>query len=189
MGRTSDAKERIVRSAMELMHAGGYAQAGVQEICLRAGVRKGSFYHFFASKSALALAVIARFRLFSDQFFDRALASDLPPLQRLERLFQMAAALQEETQRENGFVKGCPFGNLASEMSGHDEALRLALAATFTSLQHRLSELLQEAALPHAEEKAEALVSLFEGAILLAKTHNDPHLIRRMAPIVQQWIR
>jgi TetR/AcrR family transcriptional repressor of nem operon len=188
MGRTSDAKERLIRSGMALMHAGGYAQAGVQEICLQAGVRKGSFYHFFASKNALALAVVERFHHFSEHFLDQALASDLPPVQRLCRLFQMTATIQEQTQRENGFVKGCPFGNLAVEMSGHDEALRLALAATFSSLQHRLTELLQEAALPQAEAQAEALVNLFEGAILLAKTHNDPQIIRRMAPIVQQWV-
>lgn len=58
MGRTSDAKDRLIAAAMELMYARGYTAVGVQEICDRAGVNKGSFYHFFPSKQALVLAVI-----------------------------------------------------------------------------------------------------------------------------------
>ncbi|WP_153188647.1 TetR/AcrR family transcriptional regulator [Candidatus Magnetaquicoccus inordinatus] len=189
MGRTSDAKERLIQSGMALIHAGGYAQAGVQEICLHAGVRKGSFYHFFASKSALALAVVERFRLFSEQFLDQALANDLPPLDRLTRLFHMTALLQQQSQTENGFVKGCPFGNLALEMSGHDESLRHALMEVFANLQLRLQQVLHEAAVTQAENKAEALVNLFEGSILLAKTHNDPQIIHRMGAIARKLAR
>ncbi|MBF0185034.1 MAG: TetR/AcrR family transcriptional regulator [Magnetococcales bacterium] len=189
MGRTSDAKERLIQSGMALIHAGGYAQAGVQDICLRAGVRKGSFYHFFASKSALALAVVERFRQFSDQFLDQALANDLPAVERLIRLFHMAAVLQEEFQRESGFVKGCPFGNLALEMSGHDEPLRHALVEIFTALRQRVATVLDEAGSSQATLQAEAVVNLFEGAILLAKTHNDPQIIRRMGVIVPELAR
>ena len=33
-------------AACELMHNRGYGSIGVAEICARADVRKGSFYHF-----------------------------------------------------------------------------------------------------------------------------------------------
>ena len=65
MGRTSNARERLIESASELWHSRSYADVGVNEICEHAGVRKGSFYHFFASKQDLALAVI-------DSFWSRA---------------------------------------------------------------------------------------------------------------------
>ena len=58
MGRTSDAKEKILTAAHSLMEMRGYSALGVAEICRTAGVPKGSFYYFFVSKEALALAVI-----------------------------------------------------------------------------------------------------------------------------------
>ena len=58
MGRQSDARDRLVRSAGELWHQRSYADVGVSEICEHAEVQKGSFYHFFSSKRELALAVI-----------------------------------------------------------------------------------------------------------------------------------
>src|SRR3981189_495802 len=58
MGRTSDARERILSAARSLIETHGYSALGVAEICRTAGVPKGSFYYFFDSKESLALAVI-----------------------------------------------------------------------------------------------------------------------------------
>ena len=58
MGRTSDARERLIEAAGDLWHRRSYTDVGVGEICAEAGVQKGSFYHFFPSKQDLALAVI-----------------------------------------------------------------------------------------------------------------------------------
>ncbi len=53
MGRTSDARERIIQSSIELIHYLSYSSVGVNELCEHAGVKKGSFYHYFPSKSDL----------------------------------------------------------------------------------------------------------------------------------------
>ncbi|HTO08336.1 MAG TPA: helix-turn-helix domain-containing protein, partial [Myxococcota bacterium] len=58
MGRTSDARERLIDEASRLFHARSYESVGVQELCDAAEVNKGSFYHFFPSKEDLAAAVI-----------------------------------------------------------------------------------------------------------------------------------
>ncbi|MEW1590357.1 helix-turn-helix domain-containing protein, partial [Micromonospora vinacea] len=54
MGRTSDAKNKILDAAATLIEQRGYTALGVAEICAAAGVPKGSFYYFFESKQALA---------------------------------------------------------------------------------------------------------------------------------------
>jgi len=36
----------------------GYGVVTIDDICQRAGVKKGSFYYFFESKSALAVAAL-----------------------------------------------------------------------------------------------------------------------------------
>lgn len=187
MGRTSDARERLLQSGMELIHAGGYAQAGIQEICDHAGVRKGSFYHFFPSKGELALAVVERFRERSDAILDQALAPDLPPGERIVRLFALAGEIQQGFKAEDGWVKGCPFANLALEMSTRDEPLRLLLEQVLQGVIQRLEGVVREAGHPPAtaQPTAEAIFSLFEGAILLAKTRNDPEVIRRMGVVTR----
>ena len=60
MGRTSDAREKILGAGQSLIELRGYSALGVAEICKTAGVPKGSFYYFFESKEALALAVLDR---------------------------------------------------------------------------------------------------------------------------------
>jgi len=47
MGRTSDAKEKLLSVAFDLIHENSYGAVGVDQICKRAKVNKGSFYYFF----------------------------------------------------------------------------------------------------------------------------------------------
>ena len=42
MGRVSDAQEKLVQSALDLMYARSYASVGVQELCEHAGVDRKS---------------------------------------------------------------------------------------------------------------------------------------------------
>jgi TetR/AcrR family transcriptional repressor of nem operon len=49
MVTTTNTRQRIISAAQELIYAHSYNNAGVLEICDHAGVRKGSFYHFFLS--------------------------------------------------------------------------------------------------------------------------------------------
>src|SRR5438105_4631699 len=58
MGRASNAKERLLKAAGDLIWEQSYGAVTVDAICERADVKKGSFYHFFASKAKLAVAVL-----------------------------------------------------------------------------------------------------------------------------------
>ena len=59
MGRRSDARNRLLEGADRLFRDQGFAAVGVAQLCAAAGVNKGSFYHFFPSKQALLLEVVA----------------------------------------------------------------------------------------------------------------------------------
>ena len=54
MGRVSDAKERLMEAVLELIWKGSYGSTTIDQICEKAGVKKGSFYYFFDSKAELA---------------------------------------------------------------------------------------------------------------------------------------
>jgi TetR/AcrR family transcriptional repressor of nem operon len=81
MDSRTDTRQRLIDSARDLIYARSYSDVGVQEICDRAGVRKGSFYHFFPSKRDLTLAVLDQFQaFFRQEILGRAFTGDLPPL-------------------------------------------------------------------------------------------------------------
>src|SRR4029077_16370518 len=58
MPRKSDAKERLMNAAMDLIWEHSYGSTSVDAICEKAGAKKGSFYYFFESKSDLAVAAL-----------------------------------------------------------------------------------------------------------------------------------
>ena len=60
MGRTSDANERLMDAARDLIWEESYGAVTIDDICKRAEVQKGSFYHFFESKAPLAVAALER---------------------------------------------------------------------------------------------------------------------------------
>jgi TetR/AcrR family transcriptional regulator, transcriptional repressor for nem operon len=189
MGRTSEARERLVESASELWFSRSYADVGVNEICAHAGVRKGSFYHFFPSKRELALAVIdERWAQVRSQFLEPTVASELAPLDKLVRLAELQYEFQSSLKESGGAICGCPFGNLASEMSTQDEVLRDRLQKLFDDWLGYFEQILRDAAAVgdvgeiDPRQTARALQAYVEGVMVLAKTWNDPELIRELTP-------
>jgi TetR/AcrR family transcriptional repressor of nem operon len=56
MGRTSDANERLMDAALDLIWEESYGAVTIDDICKRADVKKGSCYYFFKSKSELSVS-------------------------------------------------------------------------------------------------------------------------------------
>ena len=190
---TTDTQQRIVDAARELIYARSYADVGVAEICEQAGVQKGSFYHFFPSKRDLTLAVLdLHYLTFKEHMLDRAFADDIPPLARLTRFAKLMYEFQKQLKQDSGRVLGCPVGNLATELATHDEPIREKIAGLFQRVQRHLRQVLKEAS--HAGEisdtnldaTAQAMFAYFEGVMMLAKTQNDPEVLRKLLPAITQ---
>jgi TetR/AcrR family transcriptional repressor of nem operon len=192
MGRTSDARERLIEAAFRLWFTRSYADVGVNEICAEAGVRKGSFYHFFASKADLAIAVIDDvWQRFRTEVAGRFLENEsLPPLQRLEALIEHDYRFAVASKAETGHVWGCPIGNLAVELSTQDDDVRERLNEFFGLWAGEFTRLLDEAVaagdLPPHDTRAAgvSLLAYVQGMTVLAKTGNDPELIRTIGPMI-----
>ncbi len=58
--RSQNTRNQLLDAALSSFAARGYAAASVDDICQAAGVSKGAFYHHFASKQALFLALLYR---------------------------------------------------------------------------------------------------------------------------------
>src|SRR5580698_522610 len=51
-----DSKTRFLDAALHVIRAKGYSATRIEDVCEAAGLTKGSFFHHFDSKEALALA-------------------------------------------------------------------------------------------------------------------------------------
>ncbi len=186
MGRTSDAREKLVSAGRDLMARRGYAALGVAEIAAAAGVPKGSFYYFFESKQALALAVIDEHWTEQEAQWRAVLGSDRPPLERLRGLFEATAAVQQQSRDDVGVVTGCLFGNLTLELSTQDEAVRTRLQEIFDAQIDLVSEVIAVAQrdgtvhVADVRDAARSVVAQLEGLVLFAKLLNDPDQLQRM---------
>ncbi|MEH1164274.1 TetR family transcriptional regulator C-terminal domain-containing protein [Micromonospora sp. CPCC 205539] len=181
MGRTSDARNKILVAAATLLDQRSYSALGVAEICTTAGVPKGSFYYFFESKQALARTVIDEHWAAQRRDWERLLGSRRDPLQRLRDLFEATQKVQHAGQKDSGLVVGCLFGNLALELSNQAEEIRLRLQEIFAEQIDLIEKVVVEAkergqAGPSVDtrEAARAIVAQIEGLVLLAKLLNDP---------------
>jgi TetR/AcrR family transcriptional repressor of nem operon len=179
MGRTSDAREKILSAARSLIELRGYSALGVAEICKTAGVPKGSFYYFFDSKEALALAVIDEQWATQRRDWTRILNSDAEPLQRLRQLFEETEAGQRAGQQSCGTVSGCMFGNLTLEMSNQTEAVRKRLQEIFDAqvemVDSAITEALErgEVTVTDTRVAARSVIAQLEGQVLFAKLYNN----------------
>src|SRR3989475_1955758 len=99
MGRVSDAKERLTEAVRELIWTGSYGSTTIDQICARAGVKKGSFYYFFDSKADVATeALDAEFkkkRLQMDSLF----SPTIPPVERIRKYCDYMYELQAERKK------------------------------------------------------------------------------------------
>ncbi|HML55583.1 MAG TPA: TetR family transcriptional regulator C-terminal domain-containing protein [Solidesulfovibrio magneticus] len=172
------ARERIIRAGAAIMHGQGYAATGLKEILDAAGAPKGSFYHYFPSKEAFALAVIEHYEAMLGELGRPALTTE--GLTCRERL-ALFVARYRETQAEGGFRRGCPIGNLVLEMAGQSEVLGKRLAVSLAGLTRFFERLVAagqasgeiEAGLD-AAEAAGFLAGAWQGALMRMKAaRND----------------
>jgi TetR/AcrR family transcriptional regulator, transcriptional repressor for nem operon len=191
MPRTSDARERIVHAAARLFLERSYHAVGVDELCVAADVRKGSFYHYFSAKSELAKAVVD----LHAQAFQTCLAGSpgATPVQKLHAIAEAIGAIQTALEAQFGRAVGCPFGNLAAELSTTDEDLRAHLAAQLAAMERELTITCREAAElgvlragTDPDQLAHALLAQYQGIILLAKLNDSGVSI--LAPALHEFI-
>jgi TetR/AcrR family transcriptional repressor of nem operon len=188
MGRPSDARERLIAAAREVIYANSYEGVSVDELCAAAGVHKSSFYHFFSSKQDLVLAALeSQWQRLQEMLLKPSFSNQLPPQDQLLRFFDLMWEGQQTQKQTGGHMRGCPAGNLTLEMSTQDELIRTRVEQIFQEWLKYFERILDEAkeqgvvpATLDTAVTAQALLAYFEGVMLLAKSRNDPALIQTL---------
>lgn len=188
MGRTSDANERLMDAALDLIWEESYGAVTIDDICKRADVKKGSFYYFFHSKSDLAVAALER--MWTESWkprMDQGFSPSLDPLARLAAYLESIYQKQKETKEQHGKVLGCPIVSMGSETStGEAEVnakIRELLSRKRRYYESAIRDALAEGLIEPCDpaEKAMSLAGYIEGVVCQCRIMNDPEVAHGLA--------
>lgn len=181
MPRTTPNRERILRSAQELILSKGFPATTIDEVCELAEVTKGGFYYHFASKDQLALAVV-------DHYFARMSAAlNDGSYHQLGDPKERALAFVDhaiEVVRGPTLKDGCVLGVLTLDLAETHPQVRAQIAQRFSALGSILEQDLAAALASSSTAKrinagslARQFLSVLEGSIVLSKAHGKPELM------------
>jgi TetR/AcrR family transcriptional repressor of nem operon len=194
MPRTSDADKRLMEAAMELIWENSYGATSVDDICRKAGVKKGSFYHFFASKSELAVAALEADWQRKKPTFDRIFSPESAPLERLADYFDHVSERQCAVSSACGSVLGCPLFILGSEVSTQDKAITAKVHEVLERHVRYFESAIRDAhaqgliRAPRAKNKARLIFALYQGMLTQARIANDTTLLNELKPAVLELL-
>lgn len=173
MSEKTNTRQMILDTAARLFFTKGYHATGLSQIIKESECPKGSLYYYFPKgKEELALECIHRTKLFVTEKWKAKFDAYKDPAEAVQ-----AFVLELGTDAEKCDFQGyMPFSFwMAVETSAISEKLREAGQDVFASWQAVVSERLIQAGMEktRAEDVGVVIVSLLEGALILAITKRD----------------
>ncbi|HEY1662920.1 MAG TPA: TetR/AcrR family transcriptional regulator [Verrucomicrobiae bacterium] len=187
MGRVSEAKVKLMDAVLELIWTGSYGSTTIDQICERAGVKKGSFYYFFNSKSELAVEALGSSWQSMQAEVDRMFSATIPPLDRLQKYCDFSYKFQCDMKAKYGRVLGCPQFSLGSEVCTQDDTLQKKIQSILDYKRKYIESAIRDGIasgdVPACDPstKAQMVMAYYEGMLMQARIKNDVGLLSKMA--------
>jgi len=196
MGRTSNADQKLMDAALDLMWEESYGSVTIDHICQRAGVKTGSFYYFYKSKADLAVAALEK--LWNDEWkptLDRVFSPSVDPILRLTGYLGAIHGKISAQKAEHGKVLGCPIYSVGSEVSTQEvdvsAVVRDILSRKLRYYESTLRDALAQGDIEPCDpaKQAVALFGLIEGMVSQARIMNDPDVLRQLPDAARSLLR
>ncbi|MER2164351.1 MAG: TetR/AcrR family transcriptional regulator [Psychrobacter alimentarius] len=181
-----DTKTHLLDIGYQLIAKKGFTAVGIKQILDTAGIPKGSFYHYFASKETFGEAIISNYFVHYKERLDTIADQDVSAQQKLYNYFQNWYDTQQ-----NGCDHGkCLVVKLSAEVADMSESMRLALNAGYQQIINWLAEQIKagwaDNSVPRfdnvaAESMAKRWYFAWLGASLIAKTSQTN------TPLAEVW--
>jgi TetR/AcrR family transcriptional repressor of nem operon len=185
-------KERLLRHGMKLFYAQGFHGTTVDAVLASAGVPKGSFYHHFGSKGVFGQAVLDRYMQFQvDLFHNWASKQGLTTSERLTGYFKEMSQIFVKS----GYQRACLVGKFSTEVAAASDPFRAQLREQIQAWKQDIVELLQQGQANGdvrrdrtAEDLADAVLSLIQGAFVLALSTRDKRTLAAVGTTIAMLI-
>ena len=166
-------RAKIVESARVLFNRRGFEQVSIDDIMKRSGLTRGGFYHHFSSKEALYAEAVNSFSAcnpfaLESKRIGGAWASPRAAAMRLAELYLSDEVLDDVEQH-------CPLVAVPSDVA----RAGLKPRAAYTQIVKRMLEVFEAAFDKDDDEaasKAQVIVNLCVGSMVIARTTTDPAL-------------
>jgi len=167
-------RERMVRSAAQLIRRKGVSGTGMREIVTEADAPRGSLQHYFpGGKEELVSDALLWMGDVAARRTKRCL-SELKSRTPSALLASIVDTWRRDLTNEE-FSAGCPLVAAAADTAATSERLRQVLGRAFDGWLEPLSESLVDLGVPidRSDNLAIVIISALEGAIILARIRRD----------------
>lgn len=187
-----ESKTKLLEAALHVIRAKGYSATRVEDVCEAAGLTKGSFFHHFDSKEALALAAADYWIEGTGALFASApYHAPADPLDRLLAYVDFRKALLKGELPD--FT--CLIGTMVQEVYDTHPAIRDACDRSISGHAATLVPDIEEAMRRrgmHPDWTAESLAlyaqATIQGAFILAKAKNGVEIAAQCIDHLRRYL-
>lgn len=172
-------RRKLLDAGFREVYERGYQSADLDAVLERAGVTKGALYYHFENKEALGHAII------EEVIGEMTRQKWVLPLQQGNPIDTLIHIVQATGTEVAEMRSGCPFNNLAQEMSPLDEGFRKRLAKVLSEWHAAMAGAFRRGQVEKTvrkdvdpEDEATFVIAMYEGYISLAKNSQDPKLLK-----------
>lgn len=184
--------ENILNEAQALFLSRGFSATSVDEICKRAKITKGGFFHYFKSKECLAKQVLQRFCSHSREGITQACCERVSDP--LERVFALLDGISSTVLRQKR-QEGCLIAAFIQELSQSNPEIQSICVESLKEWEALLRTELRSAKEQYAPDSvvdvkglATYCVTVVEGAQIMAKANGRKEVFERSISHLKRYL-
>jgi TetR/AcrR family transcriptional regulator, transcriptional repressor for nem operon len=192
MSSRPSARTALLEAARDVVRAQGFAATSVDQLCSKAGVTKGAFFHHFQSKEALGAAA-------ADYWSETtgALFASAPYHAHADPLDRVLAYIDFRGQLIDGGIEEftCLVGTMVQETYGSSDKIRAACNASISGHARTLEADIEAAFARYGQPEGVTAQSLalhtqavLQGGFILAKAQGDPAIARETVAHLKRYV-
>lgn len=166
--KTTDTRDKILKTAEELIYQNGIHAMGMDLLVKTSGVARKSIYRHFVNKEDVASTALTERDERWMQWFRTESDKGKTPQERILNMFTVLKSWFES----DGF-RGCAFINTAGEVGDPEDPVRQIAKMHKQRLLDYALELAKQLNVEHTEDLARQLLILLEGAITMSYVMGD----------------
>lgn len=191
MSKAERTKEFIVEKTAPIFNTKGFAGTSLSDMTEATGLTKGSIYGNFANKDEVALASfdynLRKLRAFIHGEEEKATT--------IKEKLMVRTRIFGEFSTTAYPIGGCPLNNTATEADDTHPELKARVVDAIESWKERTMRMIEEgisngeiAADTNVEQTALTIISIIQGAILVAKTTGKREYGRSVMEVTRKYI-